>query len=151
MAPRAPQDAPKRLPRRPREAPGPPKTPPRGPQDPPRGPQELPKRPPRASKRTQEPPRKPPRPLCTAVFQKNRNRRKQVEKKRVDNGHPRWSIATVAQKPKALSKRSNTKGGGGGRAKRSSIIIRRPTPCGSEQGVPDRSPKAQSKCQISTS
>ena len=53
MVPRAPQDAPKRLPRRPWEAPGPPKTPPRGPQDPPRGPQEHPKRPPRASKTPQ--------------------------------------------------------------------------------------------------
>ena len=28
-------------------------------------------------------------------------------KKRVDNGHPQWSLATVAEKPKALSKRSN--------------------------------------------
>ena len=38
----------------------------------------------------------------------------------IHNGYPHWS----SQKPKALSKRSNTEGGGGGRAKRSSI--RRP-------------------------
>ena len=52
---------------------------------------------------------------------KNSKMSKNMSKKRsttvIHSGHPHRS----SQKPKALSKRSNTEGGGGGRAKRSSI------------------------------
>ena len=46
-------------------------------------------------------------------IRKIRNRRnlsKTSRKKKVDNGHPRWSLASVAQKPKALSQRSEPRG-----------------------------------------
>ena len=50
---------------------------------------------------------------------KIRNRRKDVEKK-VDNGHPRWSLHTIPHKNrKPFHNGRNPEGGGGGRAKRS--------------------------------
>ena len=64
--------------------------------------------------------------LCTADFGKIEKfeivEKKSIKKSTtvIHSGYPHWS----SQKPKALSKRSNTEGGGGGRAKRSSI--RRP-------------------------
>ena len=61
--------------------------------------------------------------LCTTVvgkigkFEIVENKSKKKSTTVIHSGYPHWS----SQKPKALSKRSNTEGGGGGRAKRSSI------------------------------
>ena len=115
--PKSAQDPPKRPPRPPRRASGPPKRPPGPPPDAPRSPPG------------------PPRTTQNVfrgfwpnnVFRKNRksrNRRKHVEKKEVDNGHPRWSPASVLTKNQQYFQNGrNPEGGGGGRAKRSSIIL----------------------------
>ena len=110
---RWPQERPKTPPRGSQDAPGRPRDPPRRPQEAPRTPQEDPRSSPRGPR---EPPREPksppgsPQDLCAQPSSKKFEIVENKSKKRVDNGHPPWSLATVAQKPKALSKRSNPRG-----------------------------------------
>ena len=115
--------APKTLPRRPPDPPGHPQVPPRRLPNPPRTPPDA-----------LTDPSGRPKMLFRTIWPNNlfrtnrkiRNRRKSVERK-VDNGHPRWSLASVAHKNrKHFHNGRNPEGGGGGRAKRSSI--RRPRP-----------------------
>ena len=114
VAPRSPQERPRRSQDAPRTPPGPPKRPP--------GP------PPDAQEALPDPLGRPKTfsessgPITFfGKIEKFEIVEKKVEKKRsttvIHSGYPHWS----SQKPKALSKRSNTEGGGGGRAKRSSI------------------------------
>ena len=62
--------------------------------------------------------------LCAAVVGKiKKNEIVNKSRKKVDNGHPRWSLHTMPHKNrKHFHKGRTPEGGGGGRAKRSSII-----------------------------
>ena len=92
-------------------APRPPKTLPRCPPDPSGGPKMPFGRPKNAPRCLPEPPRTTQNAFRSLwpnnLFQKNqksRNRRKHVEKKEVDNGHPRWSPASVLTKTESTFK-----------------------------------------------
>ena len=106
-------------------APRPPKTLPRCPPDPP-GPPKMPPGPPPGCPKmpSRTPPDDPkcfPKPLAQKPFSEN----SKSSKKKVDNGHPRWSLASVAQKPNRCSHRSHAqpkKGWGGGGRESTTVI-----------------------------